>query len=228
MESINSIVHLGDCLEAMKQYPDKYFDLAVVDPPYGIGESGKTNKTRSKLAKAKDYGNKNWDISSPPAEYFSELLRVSKNQIVFGANHFISKIPYDSSCWIIWDKVNGDTDFADCELAWTSFKTAVRQVTFMWHGFMQGSDTNGKMQGDKRLNEKRIHPTQKPIKLYDWIFKNYATEGMKILDTHVGSGSSRISAYKAKLDFTGYEIDLDYWTAQEKRFKEYKSQLKMF
>lgn len=123
-----------DNMELMKRYPDNYFDIAIVDPPYGIGESSKNNKGRSKLAKSKDYGIKHWDNNSPDKLYFEELIRVSKNQIVFGANHFISKLPYDSSCWIVWDKVNGENDFADCELAWTSFKTAVRMVKFMWHG----------------------------------------------------------------------------------------------
>lgn len=117
-----------DCMQGMKEFPDKYFDLAIVDVPYGIGESGGKNKSRGKLAKPTDYkdyiGN---DSKAPNKDYFGELFRVSKNQIIWGANHFISKIPYDSSCWIVWDKVNGNTDFADCELAWTSFDTAVRK-----------------------------------------------------------------------------------------------------
>ena len=208
-----------ECMELMSQYPDNYFDLAVVDPPYGIGESGQTNKTRGKLAKSKDYGNKNWDNESPKIEYFNELKRVSKNQIIWGANHFISKIPYDSSCWIVWDKDNGETDFADSELAWTSFKTAVRNYKFKWQGMLQG---------DMKNKETRIHPTQKPVALYDWIFHNYAKEGDKILDTHLGSGSSRIAAHKAGLDFIGCEIDKDYFEAQERRFRDFVSQLRMF
>lgn len=123
----------------LPQFPDKYFELAIVDPPYGIGESGGKNKSRGKLAKAKeykDYAGK--DLNSLDKYYFDELIRVSKNQIIWGANHFISKIPYDSSCWIVWDKVNEGTDFADCELAWTSFNTAVRKFTFMWNGMLQG------------------------------------------------------------------------------------------
>jgi site-specific DNA-methyltransferase (adenine-specific) len=126
VESPKSEVFNMDCMEGMKQYPDKYFDLAIVDPPYGIGESGKTNKSRSKLAKSKDYGNKDWDFDSPELPYFHELRRVSKNQIIWGANHFIHKIPYSSPCWIVWDKVNGDNDFADCELAWTSFRGMIK------------------------------------------------------------------------------------------------------
>lgn len=124
----------GDCMTFMKDYPDKHFELAIVDVPYGIGETGSTNKSRSKLARSKDYGNKTWDDSAPDLEYFLELRRISVNQIIWGANHFISRIPVDSSCWIVWDKVNGENDFADCELAWTSFPTAVRMVKFMWHG----------------------------------------------------------------------------------------------
>ena len=133
-----NVAYNMDCMEGMKQFPDKYFDLAVVDPPYGIGESGSKNNTRSKLAKSKNYkafsGN---DKEPPDSAYFNELFRVSKSQIIWGANHFISKIPFDSSCWIVWDKMNGENDFADCELAWTSFKTAVRKFEFRWQGMLQ-------------------------------------------------------------------------------------------
>ena len=215
-----SIVYNADCMDIMKGYPDKYFDLAVVDPPYGIGEDGSKNNSRGKIAKSKDYkafsGN---DISSPNIEYFNELIRVSKNEMIFGANHFISKIPYDSSCWVVWDKDNGNTDFADCELAWTSFKTSVRKYKFKWQGMLQENMKN---------KEIRIHPTQKPIALYDWIFKNYAKPTDKILDTHLGSGSSRIAAYKTGLSFVGIELDKDYFEAQEKRFNTFKSQLRLF
>ena len=207
-------------MDYMAQYPDKFFDLAIVDPPYGIGESGNTNKSRSKLAKSKDYGCKNWDTSSPDKEYFSELMRISKHQIIWGANHFISKMPFDSSCWIVWDKVNGDNDFADCELAWTSFKTAVRQVTFMWHGFMQGADYTGRMNGNKSENEVRIHPTQKPVKLYQWLLHKFAEPSFKILDTHMGSQSSRIAAYNMGFDYWGSELDPEYFASGCKRFKQ--------
>lgn len=208
-----------DCIEGLKQYPDNHFELAIVDPPYGINESGQTNKTRGKIAKSKDYGNKNWDTSSPDKLYFQELIRVSKNQIVWGANHFISKIPFDSSCWIVWNKDNGETDFADCELAWTSFKSAVRKFDFKWQGMLQG---------DMKNKENRIHPTQKPVKLYKWLLTNYAKEGDKILDTHLGSGSSRIAAYDLGFEFTGFELDEDYFIASEKRFKQHTNQLTLF
>ena len=148
---LNNIYNI-DCMLGMKEFPDNYFELAIVDPPYGIGEDGLKNHSRGKLAPAKKYTPKNWDKKPPDKLYFKELLRVSKNQIIFGANHFISKIPYDSSCWIVWDKqMTGD--FADCELAWTSFKTAVRKFTFTWNGMLQGNMKN---------KEIRIHPTQKP------------------------------------------------------------------
>ena len=127
-----------DCMEGMKEYPDKYFELAIVDPPYGIGESGKRNHSRGKLAKAKNYKTfEGDDLSAPAEEYFAELRRVSKNQIIWGTNHFISRIPFDSSCWIVWDKDNGQCDFADCELAWTSFASAVRKFRYRWSGMLQ-------------------------------------------------------------------------------------------
>ncbi len=214
-----SEVYLMDNIELMKHYPDKYFDLAVVDPPYGIGEDGEKNHSRSKQAKAKEYTPKNWDKEPPPLEYFYELFRVSKNQIVWGANHFISRMPYDSSCWIIWDKENGENDFADCEMAWTSFGTAVRRFKFRWAGMLQGN------MKDKEI---RMHPTQKPVALYDFIYSRYATEGMRVLDTHLGSGSSRISANKAKLHFVGCEIDEEYFNKQNKRYEEFVSQARLF
>lgn len=201
-----------DCMEFMRDIPDKYFNLAVVDPPYGL-DNFKKNKTRSKLAASTSYTVKDWDKSTPGKAYFDELFRVSQNQIVFGANHFISKIPYDSSCWIVWDKENGNSDFADCELAWTSFKKAVRMFRFRWQGFMQGYKGG--------FREKRIHPTQKPVALYKWIFDRFAHDGFKVLDTHLGSGSSRIAAYLSGIDFYGMEKDDEYFSAQEERFKNF-------
>ena len=215
----SSEVYLMDCIAGLKHYPDKYFDLAVVDPPYGIGEDGKSNHSRSKQAKSKLYTPKEWDKEPPSIEYFTELFRVSKNQIVWGANHFISRMPYDSSCWLVWDKENGENDFADCELAWTSFDKAVRRYKFRWAGMLQGN---------MKDKENRIHPTQKPVALYDWIFTRFAEKGYKVLDTHLGSGSSRIAADKAGLDFVGFELDEEYYNALNKRFNEYKSQLRMF
>ena len=211
---------LADCMDVMADYPDNYFDLAVVDPPYGIGEDGGKNHSRGKLAPSKKYTPKSWDASPPEASYFAELMRVSKNQIVWGANHFISRLPFDSSCWIVWDKQNGATDFADCELAWTSFNTAVRKFSFRWQGMLQGNMTN---------KETRIHPTQKPVPLYDWIFTNYAEPGQRILDTHLGSASSAIAAHRHDFaEFVGIEIDEEYYQSAVSRFRLETAQLSLY
>jgi site-specific DNA-methyltransferase (adenine-specific) len=216
-----NVVYHEDCMEGLKRFPDNYFDLAVVDPPYGIGEDGRkgvrTSPSRpNSYNREPKYAAKGWDNEPPSKYYFIELLRVSKNAIVWGANHFIERIPnQNSSCWIVWDKKNEGTDFADCELAWTNMKTAVRKYTIhKFEGTRGGKDC--------------IHPTQKPVKLYEWIYSKYAQQGYKILDTHIGSGSSRIAAHKAGLSFVGFEIDADYYAAQEKRFKTFTSQLRMF
>lgn len=230
MLELNHLYNM-DCMEGMKQFPDKYFELAIVDPPYGIGESGGKNKSRSKLGKSKNYKDyEGMDKEPPSIEYFTELFRVSKNQIIWGANHYISRIPYDSSCWIVWDKVNGKNDFADCELAWTSFKTAVRQFKFMWHGMMQGKSISDgvSMQGDKSKNEFRIHPNQKPVTLYKWLLSKYAQPGDKILDTHVGSASSLIACHNYGFDYIGFEIDKDYYEAAQKRLEAVKAQMSLF
>lgn len=215
-KGVKSVVYLMDCIDGLKQIPDKYFELAIVDPPYGIGEDGSKNNSRSKLAISKNYkafeGN---DTNAPDRVYFDGLLLKSKNQVIWGANHFISKIPYDSSCWIVWNKLNGETDFADCELAWSSFDTAVRRFDFRWQGMLQGNMKN---------KEDRIHPTQKPIALYEWLIKNYAKENDKILDTHLGSGSSRIACCKAGLEFVGFELDEEYFNASVNRFNEFTAQ----
>lgn len=222
-ERENSIVYNMDNMEFMRQMPDGYYSLAVVDVPYGIGEDGAKNHSRCKICKPRLYKAKEWDSEPPPAEYFNELFRISKHQIIFGANHFISRMPYDSSCWIIWDKVNGQTDFADCEMAWTSFNTAVRKFTFMWNGMMQGTPLNGAiLQGNIKLREHRIHPTQKPIALYDWIYKNYLPNGGRVIDTHLGSGSNRISAHKrGNIIFDACELDTDYFNDGNKRYDEF-------
>ena len=213
-----------DCLEAMKQMDDNQFDLAIVDPPYGIGMDGgyiggEGKNFIGKKVKPKNYKKKDWDKNAPNKEYFDELIRVSKNQIVWGANHFISKIPFDSSCWIVWDKDNGETDFADCELAWTSFKTSVRKIKWKWSGMLQQN------MKDKEI---RIHPTQKPVKLYEWILDKYAKEGDKILDTHLGSGSIAIACHNRGFDLTGFEIDSEYYDNAVERLRVHQSQLTMF
>ena len=206
-----------DCVEYMSGLDDNHFDLAIVDPPYGIGESGKTNKTRSKKAKSKEYKSFHGDdLKAPDSIYFKQLFRVSKNQIIWGANHFANNFNCASSCWIVWDKQNGKTDFADCELAFTSFKTAVRKFEFRWQGMLQA---------DMKNKEQRIHPTQKPVKLYEWLLINYAKEGDRILDTHLGSGSSAIACHNLGFHFVGCEIDKDYYNAAVKRYRQHAAQL---
>ena len=158
-----------DCLDYMRGLPDKAFALAIADPPYGIGEDGAKNHSRSVLAKAQEYTPKDWDRAAPRKEFFSELFRVSRQQIIWGANHFIENLPkQNASCWVVWDKENGENDFADCELAWTSLPCAVRLFRFRWAGMLQGNMTN---------KEQRIHPTQKPVALYAWILNKFATGG---------------------------------------------------
>lgn len=216
-----SEVYLMDCMELMAKYPDNHFDLAIVDPPYGIGESKSNFESRGvssekwKRGKPKIYTKKDWDNEAPNSEYWDELFRVSKNQIVWGANHFISKIPFDSSCWIVWDK-DTSGDYADCEIAWTSFKTSIRRIKLTWSGFRKCEDVD------------RFHPTQKPVKLYDWVLNKYAKPNDLILDTHLGSGSSRIAAYKGGFNFVGCEIDAEYFEQQEKRFSIFTQQLTLF
>jgi site-specific DNA-methyltransferase (adenine-specific) len=209
-------------MDGMKQFPDKYFELAIVDVPYGIGASaytrGGTQYGNSK-AKCAEYGIKTWDKTAPEDEYFSQLFRVSQNQIIWGANHFISRMPRDSSCWIVWDKDNGDNGYADCELAWTSFQSAVRKVKYTWHGMIQQNMKN---------KEIRIHPTQKPVALYEWLLTNYAKPGDKILDTHVGSASSLIACHRAGHDYIGFEIDEDYFKAATERLEAEKAQMSLF
>lgn len=206
-----------DCMEAMKEMPDKAFDLAIVDPPYGILQIAHRTIGATNLAKTKEY-NMAWDKDPVSKECLDQLRRVSKNQIVFGANHFISRIPFDSSCWVVWDKDNTG-NFADCELAWTSFKTSVRIFKYRW---------NGMLQQNMKEKEHRIHPTQKPVALYKWILKNYANPGDKILDTHLGSGSIAIACWDMGFDLTGYEIDKDYFEAAKARLERHKAQGQLF
>ena len=204
-----SEVFLTDCMEFMKTCKDNQFDLAVVDPPYGININHSIG--RRKGDKPSSYKKAYWDNEPPPQEYFNELFRVSKNQIVWGANHFISRMPYNSACWLMWDKkFSEDVSFAQFELAWTSLDGTCKKF-------------------DKHpTQQNRIHPTQKPIALYDWIYHNYAKPGDTILDTHLGSGSNRISANKAGLDFTACEIDKEYYDAQEKRYQNFIAQQRLF
>lgn len=225
-----------DCMDAMKEFPDKFFDLAVVDPPYGggatdthlhgatdgrFGNKGSVFEKYRQIKVARTgaghnkYDNKitEWDIA-PSKEYFDELFRVSKDQIIWGGNYF--DLP-PTRCFIVWRKLNIPTEgfsMAPVEYAWTSYNDNAKIVEAF-------SSSVGN-------SEKRFHPTQKPVALYSWIYKNYAKPGMKILDTHLGSGSSRIAAYDAGLDFYGYEIDKTYFELQEERFTKHTAQINLF
>jgi len=201
-----------DCMIGMAKYPDKYFDLAIVDPPYGIKRDYQTSTIcKNPKHNRKEYKNGGWDSVIPNDLYFKELFRVSKNQIIWGANYFVQFL-FSSMGWVVWDK-GQELSMSDGELAYTSFERALRIV---------------KINRGELAREGSIHPTQKPIKLYKWLLKNYAKEGNKILDTHLGSGSSRIACYDGGFDFVGFELDKDYFEAQEKRFDNYKMQLKLF
>ena len=195
-----------DCLAAMREMPDNAFELAIVDPPYGIGMDGQRGGAHRKA-----YKFKGWDSGIPPEEYFTELFRVSKNQIIWCANYFCKFLP-KSMGWVFWDKGQRISQ-SDGELAFTSFERALR--VFECNRFHIARDG-------------AIHPTQKPIALYKWLLQNYAKPGDTILDTHLGSGSSRIAAYDMGFDFTGYELDAEYFNASDVRFKNHISNLKLF
>ena len=215
-----------DCIKALKEMQDNQFDLAIVDPPYGIG----VNKGGHSLAgngdfkggnfnvKATKYVGGEWDNERPNEEYFKELLRGSKNVIIWGGNYFADLLP-SSSCWIVWDKDNGTSYQADCELAYTNFDTAVRKYRYRWWGLLQE---------DMKNKEKRIHPTQKPIRLYEWLLMNYAKDGDKILDTHLGSGSIAIACHNLGFDLEGYELDKEYFEAAKKRLEQHQAQKRLF
>ena len=224
VKKITSEVYNIDCIEYMKTLPDKAFDLSLVDHPYFSGpeKRGYYGQKVSKVGVRRDYPiSPTWNI--PSSEYFSELERVSKHYIVWGCNYYNFIFPPGR---IVWDKCNDKSSFSNCEIAATNLHNSVRIFRFMWNGMLQGkSVAEGQvMQGNKRLNELRIHPTQKPIALYRWIFNRYTKPGNKILDTHLGGGSSRIAAYEMGLDFIGCEIDKEYFDAQATRFEEYKWQ----
>jgi site-specific DNA-methyltransferase (adenine-specific) len=198
----------GDCMDLMKETKDNYYDLAIVDPPYGININ--VSMGRRKGDKKSDYHKfAGGDCAIPTADYFKELFRVSKNQIIWGGNYMTDHIT-PSPCWLMWDKgFSEDVTFAQFEMAWTSFLSSAKKY-------------------DKHPNQlNRIHPTQKPVSLYEWLLMNYAKEGDKILDTHLGSGSSAIAAHKMHFDFTGIELDEEYYQAAVKRFKQTTSQLSL-
>ena len=204
-----------DNMELMSRYPDKYFDLAIVDPPYGLGDrlvKGGAKKSMGSLKKLADNKVVNWDNEIPPKEYFDELFRVSKNQIIWGGNYFLDYLSKTDG-FIVWNKMNGTNPMADCELAWQNIKGTTRM--FSWHHFS----------GEKTI---KIHPTQKPVALYKWILEKYAKQGDKILDTHLGSGSIAIACHDFKFDLTACELDKEYFDKAMERINNHIAQLKLF
>ena len=199
------MIYNQDCMEAMKEMSDNQFDLAIVDPPYGINAGSKTYGKR-KIKHTK----KDWDKETPKDLFFEELFRVSKKQIIWGGNYF--KLPLTNG-WIVWDKDRKkETTFSDGEMAWTNFLNLLKITKIKYDGFL-GADSDG-----------RIHPTQKPVKLYEWLLMNYAKEGDTILDTHLGSGSIAIACHNLGFELTGYEIDKEYFEAAKKRIEQHKQQ----
>lgn len=219
----NSIIDIRnmDCMDLMAEYPDKHFDLAIVDPPYGLG-MGKFNRTNKdsngNRFKANKYNNGDWDSAIPGDDYFTELRRVSKNQIVWGGNYFPQLWRDGCKGFIFWHKHQPVSNFSKGELAWTSFNKPAQCFDFPYYGGIQGN-TKADM---------KIHPTQKPIQLYKWLLKTYAGPGDKILDTHLGSGSIAIACHDYGFDLTASELDPDYYAAAMQRIKNNESQVKMF
>ena len=202
-----------DCLEGMKEFPDKYFDLAIVDPPYGIGIDGqKESICKNPKHNRKQHDKKNWDNAIPDKKYFKELERVSKNQIIWGGNYFVPHLDKGTKGWIVWDKGQHGLTMSDCELAYSSFNTPTRVVV---------------INRVELLKDGTIHPTQKPVKLYEWLLTNYAKQGDKILDTHVGSASSLIACHNLGFQYVGFEIDKEYYEESLKRLEAHKSQVSL-
>jgi site-specific DNA-methyltransferase (adenine-specific) len=198
-----------DCMEGMKEYPDKYFDLAIVDPPYGMPKDSTHGRGKLKNRILNNGGVEKWD-TAPNKEYFNELFRVSKNQIIWGGNYFDLK---GSRGFVIWDKEQPFENFSAAEFAWMSFQTVSKIF---------------RLAATRTGDEIKIHPTQKPKQLYKWLLKNYANVGDKILDTHIGSASSLIAFEEMNFDYVGFEIDKEYYDNAVKRIEQYRSQLKLF
>lgn len=217
-----------DCMIGMQEYPNNYFDLAVVDPPYFSGPEKREHYGRriSPIGVKHHYEpSEAWNV--PGEDYFRELERISKHQIVFGCNYFDWKFPPGR---IVWDKCNGNSSFSDCEIAACSLHDSVRIYRYMWNGMMQGKSVNEGwiQQGNKALNEKRIHPTQKPVNLYRWIAHKYIKQGWKILDTHVGSASSLIAYQESQISYVGFEKDPKNYEKSTQRLSEHMAQGNIF
>lgn len=211
----------GDCLDVMREMPDKCVDLVLTDPPYGIGEAAGKNRNRGTIrAPSTDFGNEEWDDKRPSLEEFKEILRISRNQIIFGGNYFADLLP-PSNCWIVWDKkINGD--FADCELAWTSFDSAVRMVSYTWNGFLQG---------DMKHKEFRQHPTQKPLPVFRWCLEKYSkyiSPGGIVFDPYAGVGTTAMACDLLQFNWSLVEKEKKYCDIARKRIDTEKSQGKLF
>ena len=206
-----------DCMDYMATLEDNAFDLAIVDPPYGIGAGSKgfINRNTANKNAEKFYRENDWDKIRPTKEYFDELKRVSNTQIIWGGNYFVDLLE-PARCFIVWDKKTGDNSYADCELALTNINGNARVFSKFWLGAHANNGTP------------RIHPTEKPVQLYEWLLMNYAKEGDKILDTHLGSGSHAIACWNLNFDLTAYELDTDYFEATTKRIEKHTRQIQMF
>jgi len=211
MIELNNIIH-ADCMDIMRDIPDKYFELAIVDPPYGIN-AGKMTMGQGSGNDTGKHKVKSWDEKIPDKLYFNELKRISKNQIIWGGNYFIDYLN-NTSCFLLWDKKDYNSDFASHEMAWTSFNSQVKC-------FQRARSSNNDNKG-------KIHPTQKPVALYRWLLQKYAKPGDKIIDTHSGSGSCAIACHLEKFDFLAIEKDEDYYEASVKRLDEVRSQGVLF
>ena len=232
----NITLYNMDCMELLKNTEDNFYDLAIVDPEYGIGAdkpSSKPNRVKQKNGstlniKSVEYKHKDWDNKPAGFDYLQELKRVSKNQIIWGCNYY--NFPLMGGR-IVWDKLNGKSDQFGCEVAYCSMNKRTDILYYMWAGMMQGYYIGNEVkkaliqQGNKTLNERRIHPTQKPVKLYEWLLINYAKEGNKILDTHLGSGSIAIACNRLKYELTACELDTEYFEGSVKRYKEQTAQI---
>jgi len=206
-----------DNIALMSRCQDNYFDLAIVDPPYGIGIDKAMNANKGKQG-FKQYKETEWDNETPTQKYFNELFRTSKNQIIWGGNYFIDKIKKPSQCFLIWNKVQRDFTMSDAEIAWASFDKTIRCFDM----------SRGAAMGCNNRNGGKLHPTQKPVKLYEWLLMNYAKEGDKILDTHLGSGSIALACHNLGYELTACELDKEYYDASIKRIKDHISQQRLF
>ena len=206
---INSIIQ-GDCLEIMKQIPDGSIDCIITDPPYGINENHIKNLSRETLARPKDYGVYEWDKQRIEKEYFDKMRQISRKQIIFGGNYYTDYLPVGS--FIVWDKLNGENDFADCELAWVSTNQAIRKIKYLWNGMI------------KQHPEQRFHPTQKPINVMIWIIRNYTKPNDLILDPFLGSGTTAVAALRTGRRFIGIELSEEYCAIARKRVDHELSQ----